>query len=264
MTIAWPGPVDAGALDQCHRQSVLWLPGLRPKAAASPGPSTAVRTSSRRGRTTRSAIARARCSISRRRHRRPVVPDRAADPRPRGDLCRPSWPRLQPLRTYRARHRQRLLQFVPPGDPIKISRLTLQQHNGPRAAPLGLRLCRMGARRLAGGHGRRSCDRDGRCDRRDVRAQSVERGVRAAASPSWTSADARPDWTGDRREFIGRNGTLASRRAGVAAPLSRPGWRRPRPLRRVADHGRAAARHRGRDRVLPRRRCRCAPPRERW
>ena len=47
---------------------------------------------------------------------------------------------------------------------------------------------------------------------------------------------ARQPWTGDRREFLGRNGTLDSPpRSRRAPPLSEPRRRRPRSLRRAAD-----------------------------
>ena len=63
VTITRARAVDAGAVDQRHRQSLASASRSRPRAAATPGRSTAARTSSRHGRTIRSAIARARRSI---------------------------------------------------------------------------------------------------------------------------------------------------------------------------------------------------------
>ena len=53
-----------------------------------------------------------------------------------GDLRRPPRPGLQPVRACRARHRGRLLQFVPLDDPIKISRLDAAQSVEPYAPSL--------------------------------------------------------------------------------------------------------------------------------
>ena len=61
------------------------------------------------------------------------------------------------------------------------------------------------------------------------------------------------DWTGDRREFIGRNGTLSEsggiRRRGA---ILEHGRGRPRSLRRHAHEDRVVAEWRDRDRLLPR------------
>ena len=127
VTILGAGPIDAGALDQRHRQSGLRLPDRRPRAAATPGPSTAARTSSRPGRTIPSAIPRAKHSICETRNRRRLEPDRAADPRPAGDLCRASWPGLQPLRAHRARRRLGASAVRAARRSIKISRLTADE-----------------------------------------------------------------------------------------------------------------------------------------
>ncbi len=114
-----------------------------------------------------------------------------------------------------------LLQYVPLDDPIKISRLDASQHVGPHAASFGDRLCRMGARPVA--------DRLGAVRRRP--RSMPDTGAMFARNP-WNSAfgsrvafadlgGRQTDWTGDRREFIGRNGTLASPAAlAGAAPLS--------------------------------------------
>ena len=74
-----------------------------------------------------------------------------------------------------------LVQFVPPKDPIKISRLTLAQPFQPHAPPFGRRLRRMGAREFA------------------------QRARRPISSPKWTRKPARifarNAWEG---EFGGR------------------------------------------------------------
>ena len=43
------------------------------------------------------------------------------------------------------------------------------------------------------------------------------------------------DWTGDRAEFLGRNGTLAKPCGARSVALSKHGRRRPRSLRSHAD-----------------------------
>ena len=152
-----------------------------PRAAAAPGRSTAARTSSRPGRTIRSAIGRARCSI-------------CATTTP-ATLW---WPTALPIRddaaTYVARHgwgysrfehaahgiAAELLQYVPLGDPIKISRLTL--HNTSRRTR---HISRDGLRRMGAGSVARRLravrvDRDRSRHRRDVRAQSMACGIRLA------------------------------------------------------------------------------------
>ena len=59
------------------------------------------------------------------------------------------------------------------------------------------------------------------------------------------------DWTGDRREFIGRNRTLAnSSRASERVTAVQHGWRGLGPLRRDARQAGIATRERGRSRVL--------------
>ena len=102
-----PGPVDAGALDQCHRQSRLRLSGggrrrrlhLVGQQPREPAHAVVERSGQRSsGRGVLSA---------RRRHRRAVVPDGTADPRRRRDLCGPARLGLQPVRACRARHRRR-------------------------------------------------------------------------------------------------------------------------------------------------------------
>ncbi len=113
-----------------------------------------------------------------------------------------------------------LLQYVPLGDPIKISRLTLRNTSGRtrRMSVTAYVEWVLGPSRTAS-------------------ASSVtteidpETGALFARNPWHTAFGSRVafadlagrqmDWTGDRREFIGRNGTLASPAAlGTAAPLS--------------------------------------------
>ena len=100
-----------------------------------------------------------------------------------------------------------LLQYVPLGDPIKISRLTLHNTSGRDAASFGDRLRRMGAGSLARRLRAVRVDRDRSRHRRDVRAQSV------ASRPSPRGAPCRHGWAADpldRRSprVLGRNGSL--------------------------------------------------------
>ena len=100
-----PRPVDAGALDQCHRQSRLRLSGgdrgqrLHLVGQQPREPAHAMVERSRQRSPGRGVLS------ARRRHRRPVEPDGTADPRRDGDLCRPPRPGIQPVRARRARHR---------------------------------------------------------------------------------------------------------------------------------------------------------------
>ena len=82
----------------------------------------------------------------------------------------------------------------------------------------------MGARPVALGRAAFRDDRDWIPTRGDLRSESAGAPLLARASPSPISAGRQTDWTGDRREFIGRNGTLADPAALV---------RRRRPVDRV-------------------------------
>ena len=129
----------------------------RSRAPATPGRSTAGRTSSRPGPTIRSAIRRARRSTSATR-----TPARSGA-RPR---CRSGrTPRPTSRGTARATAASSttshgialdLLQFVPVEDPVKISRLTIENRSGRAAAALRHGLCRVGARRRRATRPRRS------------------------------------------------------------------------------------------------------------
>ena len=128
-----------------------------------------------------------------------------------------------------------LLQYVPLDDPIKISRLTIQQSLGPHAAPLGHRLRRVGARppRAAPSAPFVVTEID-RGDRRDARAQPLEHRASATASRSRTSAgrqtrlDRRPDGVPRPQRHARPPGRAARRRAALrtgSAPASTPAAR---------------------------------------
>ena len=139
--------------------------------------------------------------------------DGAADPRRRRHLCGAARLGLQPIRACRARHRRSSsLQYVPLDDPIKISRLTLRNTSGRTRRLSRDRLCRMGARSVARRIRAVRVDRDRSRHRRDVRRNPWNMRRSDRESPSPISRGRQTDWTGDRREFIGRNGTLGEPR----------------------------------------------------
>ena len=145
-----------------------------------------------------------------------------------------------------------LLQYVPLDDPVKISRLTIRNTSG-RARRLSVTAYVEWVLGPSRGASALSI----------VTEIDPETGAMFARNP-WSIAfgsrvafadlgGRQTAWTGDRREFLGRNGTLdnpaalAGGRAAVAA-----GRRRPRPVRRPAGASRARAGRRGRDRLPPR------------
>ena len=133
-----------------------------------------------------------------------------------------------------------LLQFVPLEDPIKISRLTIENHSGRSETSLRYRVCRVGARRFAERLRALHRHRDRSGNGSDVRAQRLEQRVRLAVWPLPTSAGARP-----RGRVIGRSFLAATAPSiipcrsneGTALRQSR---RRPRSVRRPANDGGAA------------------------
>ena len=166
-----------------------------------------------------------------------------------GDLWTPTaLPIRDPAATYVARHGRGysrfehvaheiasdLLQYVPVDDPIKISRLVLTNRSSrPRRLSVTAYVeWVLGSARSAS-LPFVSTEIDAATGR-DVRPQSLEHRALARASPSRTCVGVQTRWTGDRREFIGRNGTLAE-----PAALSRrrralqDSWRGPRSRARL-------------------------------
>jgi len=101
-----------------------------------------------------------------------------------------------------------LVQYVPPDDPIKISRLTLRNLSG-RARRLSVTayaewVLERRAARPRPSSSPSSSRSLSRCWR-----ESLERAVRHARRVADLAGKQR-SWTGDRKEFLGRNGTLAA------------------------------------------------------
>ena len=202
------------------------------RAAAIHGRSTAARIRLRLGRTIQSAIVRAKLST--------------CETSDTGDLWTPTaLPIRDPAGTYVARHGRGysrfehaaheiasdLLQYVPVGDPIKISRLVLTNRSSrPRRLSvtayvewvLGRRVplhCRFLSTEIDAATGAMFAHN----------AWNTGFGSRVAFADL---SGAQTGWTGDRREFIGRNGTLANPSAlSKSAALSKTTRRGPRSLR---------------------------------
>ena len=113
-----------------------------------------------------------------------------------------------------------LLQFVPLDDSIKISRLRLRNLSRRAAASQRHGLCGMGARPVARAAGAVHHHRDRSADRRDVRAQSLEHGLRLARR--LRRSRRAPDGLDRRPPRIHRPQRHARRSGGTdsAAPLS--------------------------------------------
>ena len=176
------------------------------------------------------------------------TPDAGADP--------PRAARTTPARTASgySRFEQRshgialeLTMFVPLEDPVKICRLRVRNESPRRRSLSVTRLRRVGAGPVA--HAGRAArhHRARRGTRRAVRAQSLEH-RRFPASRSPTCAAAQTECTCDRREFLGRHGTLDAPAALVPArALAGRAGAGARSLRRAAHALRARARREHRD-----------------
>ena len=188
-----PGPGDARAVVNVIANPDVRVPGLRSRARATPGPATAARTSSRRGRTTPSAIPSARRSTF-----ATTTPARSGV-RPRRRSARTGRPTSPATgRGYsRFEHDHDgigldLLQFVPLDDRREDLAPDDREPLEPPPAAVGDRLRRVGPRhvpRRRGAH--RSSPSVEPGDRRAARAQPLEHRVRGPRRRSWTSADGR-------------------------------------------------------------------------
>ena len=230
--------MDARALDQRHRQSVVRLPDLgrgrgvhvgdqQPAAPADPLVERPGERPARRG-----------ALRARRGRRRALDADGAADSRGRASLCRQPWPGLQPVRARLARHRARAAAVRAVGRPDQDLPADDHESVGPVAPPLDHRVRGVGAGPVARRFGAVRRDGDRSRDPRDARAQPLERPGSAAAWRSPTSAGARR-----RGRATGRNSSAAT---GRSTP--RPRW----PTARLSPIGSAAA-------SIP-----AAPCRRRW
>ena len=96
---------------------------------------------------------------------------------------------------------------MPIQDAVKISRLTIENRSGQAAPPLRDGLCRVGARLRARRERAVHRDRGRLAHRAHCSPGTPGTQSSAIASPSRTSAGRQTAWTGDRTEFLGKNGT---------------------------------------------------------
>ena len=154
-----------------------------------------------------------------------LEPDRAADSR-RGGVrtWRGTARATRASSTARTGSRPMLLQFVPTEDPIKISRLTLQNDSG-RTRRLSVTAY---AEWVLGSS--RSSDRAAphhrvrRANARHVRAERLERRVRRAHRLCRSRREAELRAPATAREFLGRNGSAATRGARSEAARFPGSW----------------------------------------
>ncbi len=181
-----------------------------------------------------------------------LEPDRAADPAigrpiPRGMVSRYS--------LFEHRHgdiASTLLQYVPPQDLVKISRLTLVNSFDRQRSVSITAYVECGAGNRTRCLGALPGYAEGRYHRGDTCK---------AIHGAWDLPNARPladlsgeqtSWTGDRREFLGDNGDLAARAPWRAMRPSSAAAARPRILARALQmHDRTGAGRSKGDRFLP-------------
>ena len=132
---------------------------------------------------------------------------------------------------------QELAVFVAPDDPVKLAVLTLTNTSTADAAPQRVRLRRMVPGPAAC---RRTAIRDDRArrgDRRDLRAEPLQHGVRRPRQLLAAPPRAPRSFTCDRADFVGRNRTLARPAGLFRERLGRTQRRRPRSLRGASARG---------------------------
>ena len=141
-------PIDSSALGQRHRQSDVRLPDRdrrqrlhlvrqQPREPAHPLVERSDQRPARRG-----------LLCARRQDRRRLESDSGPYPRPRGSLCRPSWPRLQPVRAQRAWRRRQSSSVCADRRIDKDIAAPLDEHIEHHPPSQRDRLCRVGARRI--------------------------------------------------------------------------------------------------------------------
>ena len=189
----------------------------------------------------------------RRRDRRAVEPDGAADPargaRPTSPATAPGYSRFEHAHDGIELD---LVQFVPLDEPLKVSVLTIENRSGrPRRLSVTAY-----AEWVAGHVARRERARGSSpsSTRRPARCSPATRGTPSSAGRvAFLDLGGRQTaWTADRTEFLGRNGAPGpagrpgARRTGCSGPVGR----RPGPVRRAPDELRAAPTARGREVVV--------------